>query len=70
MAIPPTGLMIIRAWIEKGSKEPLLAQIRLTTDISGALTKEITLTDISGVQASVGQWLADVLAMADVPGRD
>jgi hypothetical protein len=34
MALYRTGLLIIRAWIEKGSRKPLRAHIRATTDVS------------------------------------
>ncbi len=33
-----TALLIIRAWLERGSLEPLRARVRLTTDVSAGLT--------------------------------
>lgn len=55
------GLMIIRAWIEEGSSEPLRAQIRLSTDITSGLEREVTLVRPEQVTATVEGWLADML---------
>jgi hypothetical protein len=61
MAFNPTGLLIIRAWIEPASSKPLRAQIRLTTNVSDGITSEMTLVEISSVSAQVEAWLHDVL---------
>jgi hypothetical protein len=61
MSRPTTGLLIIRAWVEKGSSKPLRAQVRLTTNVSFGITSEMTLAEISSVSAEVEAWLHDVL---------
>jgi hypothetical protein len=61
MSRSPTGLLIIRAWVETGSSKPLRAQIRLTTDISAGMTREMTLAEISSISEQVEAWLHDVL---------
>ncbi len=60
-----TGLMIIRAWVEQGSSEPLRAQVRIVTDTSARLERTLTLSRTEAVCATVGEWLADVLADAE-----
>ena len=66
----PTGLLIIRAWVETGSPKPLRAQIRLTADISHGITSEMTLAEISSVSAQVEAWLHDVLLNARAPANE
>lgn len=56
-----TGLLIIRAWIEQGSSEPLRVQIRLTTDVSAGFDRTLMLTRADEVYAAVQAWLADIL---------
>ena len=56
-----TGLLIIRAWIEEGSSEPLRAQIRLTTDVSIGFERTLTLARQEAVCDTVREWLADIL---------
>ena len=63
MAFDRTGLMIIRAWVEEGSHKPLRAHIRLTTDVAGGLTSEVTLADLDAVSAAVEVWLRDMLGL-------
>ena len=60
----PTGLLIIRAWIEEGSSEPLRAQIRLTTDISTGIQNTLTLARAEEVCATVQEWLARISSVA------
>jgi hypothetical protein len=64
VATDRAGLLIIRAWVERGSAKPLRAQIRLTTDVAAGLESELTLVDASRVCAVVESWLLDVLAEA------
>ncbi|MGE0058933.1 MAG: hypothetical protein AB7P33_02685 [Dehalococcoidia bacterium] len=61
MARTQTGLLIIRAWVEPGSTEPLRAHIRLTTGTQPGLESEATLAGIPSVVAAVELWLRDVL---------
>ena len=62
-----TGLMILRAWVEEGSREPLRVQIRLTTDVSKGFQRTMNLSDTEAAAAAVERWLTDV--MADQPHR-
>jgi hypothetical protein len=57
-----TGLLIIRAWVERGSSSPLRAQIRLTTDVSQGFERGLAATEIEAVTAAVQAWLSEVLA--------
>lgn len=59
-----TGLLIIRAWVEDGSPEPLRADVRATTDVSAGLDRAVTLARAEDVGATVQTWLAEVLADA------
>ena len=56
-----TGLLIIRAWVEKGSAEPLRADVRATTDLSAGIERSMTFARAEEVRATVEAWLADVL---------
>ena len=53
-----TGLLIIRAWTEQGSSEPLRAQVRLSTDVSVGIERTLTLVRDDDVCAAVREWLA------------
>ena len=64
-----TALLIIRAWIERGSLKPLRAQIRLTTDVSLGLPSEVTLTDADAVGDAVETWLGDVCSEGRTPAE-
>jgi hypothetical protein len=61
MSSDRTGLMIIRAWIEPGSSDPLRAEIRGTTDLSLGFDGARTLTRSEAVFAAVQDWLADFM---------
>ncbi len=65
MASDRTGLLIIRAWIEEGSSEPLRAQIRLTGDVSIGFERELTLVRPEEVCDAVREWLADISSDAE-----
>ena len=66
--MPPyrTGLIIIRAWVEKGSRKPLQAHIRATSDVAKGLHSELTVTDTASASAKVEAWLGDVQHDADL----
>ena len=53
----PTGLMVLRVWIEEGSSEPLRVHVRQTHDVSGVLVHTMTLTDVEEVMATVRGFL-------------
>lgn len=55
-----TGLMIIRAWTEQGSSDPLRAHVRLTTDVEAGFQRVVTLCHPDEVTSLVSAWLAEV----------
>lgn len=59
-----TGLLIVRAWTEDGSSEPLRFSIRQTTDVSIGFRSAVTLTDADATAEVVRLWLQDVLDAA------
>jgi hypothetical protein len=65
-----TALLIIRAWLEGESLDPLRARVRLTTDVSTGFEQELTLTDVKAVSSAVETWLKDVLASSRVPTEE
>jgi hypothetical protein len=62
MTLYKTGLLIIRAWIERDSGKPLRAHLRTTTDVSKGFDREFTITDVPATTAAVEKWLGDVVA--------
>ena len=64
-----TGLLVIRAWVEEGSAEPLRAQIRVTGDISTGIARTVTLVEPGAIGDLVDGWLhglLEVVVPADV----
>ncbi len=59
--MPPTGLLIIRAWVEDESTERLRAQIRVTDDLDAGVRRSITLTTADAVGELVDVWLQSIL---------
>jgi hypothetical protein len=55
------GLLIMRAWVEPNSSEPIRVQIRLTSDISSGMQRTVNLARVDDVCAVVREWLATVL---------
>ena len=62
-----TGLLVMRAWVEEGSREPLRVQIRLTTDVSRGYQRTMNVTDVDTASAAVSGWLTDMLAAQTSP---
>jgi hypothetical protein len=62
-----TALLIIRAWLEPLSEEPLRAQLRMTADVSMGIERTVTLARADDVCAAVRQWLAAVVGDAGRP---
>ena len=60
-----TGMLIIRAWIEEGSSEPLRAELRISSDVSGGFDRTVTLSQTRAVCDTVLEWLDDVLEEPD-----
>jgi hypothetical protein len=56
-----TGLLIIRAWVEDGSAEPLRAHLRITDDISNGIEQSSTLVNADDVTRLVGAWLGGIV---------
>lgn len=52
-----TALLIIRAWNEEGSSQPLRAQVRMTSDLSEGFTQVVTVIDADAIRACVEDWL-------------
>ena len=59
-----TGLLIIRAWVEAGSAEPLRAQVRVTGDISSGIERTIALAQSDTVMELVDDWLQEIVGAA------
>ena len=62
MTLYKTGLLIIRAWVERDSGKPLRAHLRTTTDVSKGFDREFTVSDLPAATAAVEKWLGDVAA--------
>jgi hypothetical protein len=60
-----TGLLIIRAWVEPGSTDPLRAQIRVTNDISTGIERTVALAESDTVMELVDEWLQAVIAATE-----
>jgi hypothetical protein len=56
-----TGLLIIRAWLEPGSTEPLRAHIRVTNDISAGIERTVALAESDTVMQLVDEWLHGIV---------
>lgn len=57
-----TGLLIMRAWMEEGSSEPLRVHLRLTTDVSKGFQRTMNFSDAEAASAAVLGWLTDMMA--------
>jgi len=56
------SLVIIRAWVEAESPEPLRAQIRVSTDVSAGIERTLVLSRAEEVCATVREWLIDIVS--------
>jgi hypothetical protein len=61
MSSQRTGLLIIRAWLEPGSSEPLRAHIRITSDISTGIERTVALAESDTVMELVDDWLNGIV---------
>jgi hypothetical protein len=57
-----TGLLVMRAWVEEGSAEPLRVHVRLTTDVSKGYQRTMNFCDVKAASATVEAWLTDMMA--------
>jgi hypothetical protein len=55
-----TGLLIIRAWTERGSSAPLRAQVRFTADVGTGFDRLVTFCQPEAVTGLVSAWLKEV----------
>jgi hypothetical protein len=58
-----TGLLIIRAWLEPGSEQPLRAHVRVTADVAGGFERTETFSSPGDVANAVSTWLAEVVSI-------
>jgi hypothetical protein len=56
-----TGLLVIRAYLERGSSSPLRAEIRLTSDVSMGIERTVNLVDPEVAVQVVRAWLHGLL---------
>ena len=56
-----TGLLLIRAWAEPESSEPLRAHVRVTRDISIGIEQTFTAVDAAAVATLVEDWLRGIV---------
>jgi hypothetical protein len=61
MELEPVGLLVVRAWNERGSERPLRAEVKLTCDIRHGFQRQLTLSDTDAVQAAVRAWLEEIV---------
>ncbi len=61
MALDQTGVLIIRAWVEEGSTEPLRARLRVVNDLNQPVERTLAFTDADEVGAYVTAWLREML---------
>jgi hypothetical protein len=57
----PVALLMVRAWREDGSDNPLRAEIRLTNDVSSGFQHQLTVADTEKVVEAVRAFLEEVL---------
>jgi hypothetical protein len=62
-----TALLIVRAWVERGSSAPLRANIRLAKDVSGKFEPEVTVASPAAGAEAVRVFLQEVV---DADQRD
>lgn len=60
MLADQTALLIIRAWAEEGSAEPLRASIRLTSDVAAGFQRTLTLARPEAIRDAVAAWLHEI----------
>jgi hypothetical protein len=56
-----TALLTIRAWCEEGSRSPLRAQVRSTSDVSSGFHSTVTVTDIDEAVRAVRAFLEEIV---------
>ena len=61
MADLRTALMMIRAWVERGSSAPLRVTLRHTKDVANGIEQSVTFTTPEAGAAAVKIWLDEVV---------
>lgn len=56
-----TALLIVRAWVERGSSAPLRASIRVRSDVSAGVESLVTVTSPEAGADAVKVFLQDVV---------
>jgi hypothetical protein len=56
-----TGVLIIRAWVEEGSDEPLRAHVRVVNDVAMGVAQTSNFVKAEGVNALVLSWLREMV---------
>lgn len=67
MTTGATGLVIIRAWVDQESSEPLRAQVRFSRDVSAGFDRTLAFTRAENVAAVVQEWLTGMVSDAERP---
>ena len=60
------GVLLIRAWIEQGSTEPLHAHIESTVGLPPAPVSDHAVAGVNPVLEAVKAWLQQILATSKV----
>jgi hypothetical protein len=58
-----TGLLIIRAWVEVGSSDPLRANVRITDDVAQGIERTLEVVHPEAVDRIVGAWIRGMLEL-------
>jgi hypothetical protein len=58
-----TGLLIIRAWVEVGSSDPLRANVRVTDDVAQGIERTLDVVEPEAVDRIVGAWIRGMLEL-------
>ena len=53
MALARVGVLVIRAWVEEGSRRPLRGLVRLTADSGRGFERELVFSEPARVEALV-----------------
>lgn len=67
--LQPTGLMVLRVSVERGSSHPLRAHIRETSDVTHGFERSFVLSDVETTLQSVREWIEGLLAQEGAPAR-
>lgn len=64
----PVALLVLRVWLEHGSRLPLRAYVRKTNDVALGFDAPSTLTDVEAAVDEVRTWLESLLETVTVDG--